>query len=139
MAAALTGSRQLQGQSVGLSLHGMEIKLPPEQSSGVLTKGNEGRVDIMEIDSGPLATQLQEQPEHAKQSLVVGNGFPQADNAGTSATALATQLAAQASMQQKEPQHAAEKGGYEAGRPPPARVSRRLEARRWDSMLFAHF
>ena len=138
VATALTGPRQLQGQIERQSLRGIEIKLPLEQSSGALTRVSENGADIMQVDSAPMATELQQQPEHAEQSLVVSGISSQVEHPASSEVALTAEPTGQASMQQKEAQHAAEKSGHEAGRHPPARVSRRLEARRWAPMLLIH-
>lgn len=128
---ALAGPRQLQSQTERQNLLSVDLQLPPEQSSGLLTEGSEDEIDIMNVDSAPVTTQLLDQPEHAEQSLAVGGGSSWANPTDTSENAPAGEHIEQARVQQQEPQQAIQKRATDAGRPLPARVSRRLEARRW--------
>ena len=128
---ALADPRQLQGQAEHQSLHGIDLQLPSKRSSGLLTEGSEDEIDIMMVDSAPVNTQLLDQPERAEQSLAVGGGSSQADPTDTSENVPAVERIEQARVQHQEPQQAMERSATDAGRPLPARVSRRLEARRW--------
>lgn len=105
--------------------HGVEFSLPPEQSGSVYADESEEEIDIMSIDPGSVSTQLLPQPGPAEQ---VGS-CPTESAATDSALAAVPPILTE--TQQKELLQVVEKIRSDTGRPPPARVSRRLEARRW--------
>ena len=122
--------RHLHGQSKRLNLHGVEVRLPHELSSNAHTEESEEEIDIMG-DSLGETPQLLNPPGHEEQKLAAGGASSLAGPTEASRDELAAEATEQARVDYREPQQAREKGGNEAGRPPPARVSRRLEARRW--------
>ena len=121
VATALEAPHQLESRS---KHHGVEFRLPPEQSGSVCADESEEEIDIMSIDPGSASTRLLPQPVTVEQV-----GQCPTESAATD-SALAATPPTLTEAQQKELLQLVEKIRSDTGRPPQARVSRRLEARR---------
>ena len=121
VATAWEAPHQLESRS---KHHGVEFRLPPEQSGSVCADESEEEIDIMSIDPGSASTRLLPQPVTVEQV-----GQCPTESAATD-SALAATPPTLTEAQQKELLQVVEKIRSDTGRPPPARVSRRLEARR---------
>jgi len=135
LATSLKTPKQPQGHHGCQLAQTVQLKLQFEQRQPAVSfDTGEERIDNMDAD--PVAAAPQVQPEEAQQSLGVCRTLPLAMLNHDAASTAAAQYIEQSDRQQQEPEklsQKSDKGSDDAGRAAPARVSRRLEARRWST------
>jgi len=133
LATALKAPKQPQSHDGCQVAQAVQLKLHLEQRQPAVSLDT-GEYDHMDVD--PVAATPQVQLKQAQQSLAVRSALPLARPNHNAESTAAAQYVEHSDKQQQEPERLSQKedkGNDDAGRAAPARVSRRLEARRWST------